>query len=84
MPRPKADNPIYVPAVCLVELVYLIEKNRLPAAARERREPAVVHQCGQAQCGPTCVVPGRCGLQTAPCHESQLGTFREEATGDIS
>jgi PIN domain nuclease of toxin-antitoxin system len=28
--------PIYVPAVCLAEIVYLIEKNRLPAAARER------------------------------------------------
>jgi PIN domain nuclease of toxin-antitoxin system len=29
--------PIYVPAICLVELVYLIEKNRLPAIARERQ-----------------------------------------------
>jgi len=28
--------PIYVPAICLVELVYLVEKNRLPAIARER------------------------------------------------
>jgi PIN domain nuclease of toxin-antitoxin system len=28
--------PIYVPAICLVELLYLVEKNRLPAAARQR------------------------------------------------
>lgn len=28
--------PIHVPAVCLVELVYLVEKNRLPTAVRER------------------------------------------------
>jgi PIN domain nuclease of toxin-antitoxin system len=28
--------PIYVPAICLVELVYLVEKKRLPAIARER------------------------------------------------
>ena len=27
---------IYVPSVCLVELTYLIEKRRLPPAARER------------------------------------------------
>ena len=31
-----AGDPIYVSAICLVELIYLIEKNRLPAAARER------------------------------------------------
>ena len=29
-------EPIYVPSVCLVELTYLIEKGRVPAAARER------------------------------------------------
>jgi predicted nucleic acid-binding protein len=28
--------PIYVPAICLVELVYLFEKKRLPAIARDR------------------------------------------------
>ncbi len=28
-------HPIYVPSICLVELTYLIEKARLPAAARE-------------------------------------------------
>lgn len=28
--------PIYVPAICLVELVYLVEKKRLPTVARER------------------------------------------------
>ena len=28
--------PIYVPAICLVELVYLVEKKRLPVIARER------------------------------------------------
>ncbi len=27
---------IYVPSICLVELTYLIEKGRLPAATRER------------------------------------------------
>ncbi len=31
-----AGDPIYVPAICLVELIYLIEKNRLPAAAEDR------------------------------------------------
>jgi len=28
-------HPIYVPSICLVELTYLVEKARLPAAARE-------------------------------------------------
>lgn len=28
-------HPIYVPSICLVELTYLVEKGRLPAAARE-------------------------------------------------
>lgn len=32
----RAGDPIYVPAICLVELIYLIEKNRLPAAAEQR------------------------------------------------
>ena len=32
----QAGEPIYVPAICLVELTYLVEKNRLPIAARER------------------------------------------------
>ena len=30
------SQPIYVPAICLVELTYLVEKGRLPAEARER------------------------------------------------
>jgi predicted nucleic acid-binding protein len=34
--RVSQEYPIYVPAICLVELVYLVEKNRLPAIARER------------------------------------------------
>jgi PIN domain nuclease of toxin-antitoxin system len=29
-------EPIFVPSICLVELTYLIEKGRVPAAARER------------------------------------------------
>ena len=29
-------DPIHVPSVCLVELTYLVEKGRLPHAARER------------------------------------------------
>ena len=29
-------EPIHVPSVCLVELTYLVEKGRVPAAARER------------------------------------------------
>ena len=29
-------EPIHVPSVCLVELTYLIEKGRIPAAARQR------------------------------------------------
>ena len=32
----QAGEPIYVPAICLVELTYLVEKNRLPITARER------------------------------------------------
>jgi len=28
-------HPIYVPSICLVELTYLVEKARLPAAARQ-------------------------------------------------
>jgi PIN domain nuclease of toxin-antitoxin system len=28
-------HPIYVPSICLVELTYLVEKGRLPAAARQ-------------------------------------------------
>ena len=32
----EGGEPIYVPAICLVELVYLVEKNRLPVTARER------------------------------------------------
>lgn len=31
-----AGDPIYVPAICLVELTCLIEKNRLPSAAEDR------------------------------------------------
>jgi PIN domain nuclease of toxin-antitoxin system len=31
-----AGELIYVPSVCLVELTYLVEKGRLPAAARDR------------------------------------------------
>ena len=31
-----AGDRIYVPAICLVELTYLVEKGRLPVAARER------------------------------------------------
>ncbi|MBZ5622945.1 MAG: PIN domain-containing protein [Acidobacteriia bacterium] len=31
-----ASEPIYVPSICLVELTYLIEKGRLPIAARDR------------------------------------------------
>ena len=34
--NPVTGDPIYVPAICLVELIYLVEKNRLPIAARER------------------------------------------------
>ena len=32
----QGGEPIYVPAICLVELTYLVEKNRLPVTARER------------------------------------------------
>src|SRR6266446_1007312 len=32
----QGGHPIYVPDICLVELLYLVEKNRLPATARER------------------------------------------------
>jgi len=31
-----AGQPIYVSAICLIELTYLIEKRRLPGAVRER------------------------------------------------
>ena len=31
-----ASEHIYVPSICLVELTYLVEKGRLPAAARDR------------------------------------------------
>jgi PIN domain nuclease of toxin-antitoxin system len=31
-----AGERIYVPSICLVELTYLVEKGRLPDAARER------------------------------------------------
>ena len=31
-----AGNVIHVPSICLVELTYLVEKGRLPAAARDR------------------------------------------------
>jgi PIN domain nuclease of toxin-antitoxin system len=31
-----AAEPIYVPSICLVELTYLVEKGRLPVAARNR------------------------------------------------
>jgi len=31
-----AGDPIHVPSICLVEVIYLVEKGRLPAAARER------------------------------------------------
>ena len=31
-----AGERIYVPSICLVELTYLVEKGRLPVAARER------------------------------------------------
>lgn len=31
-----AGDVIHVPSICLVELIYLVEKGRLPAAARER------------------------------------------------
>jgi PIN domain nuclease of toxin-antitoxin system len=35
--RATADGqPIYVPSICLVELTYLVEKNRIPSIARER------------------------------------------------
>ena len=34
-------EPIFVPSICLVELTYLIEKNRVPAAARTRLVQAV-------------------------------------------
>ena len=27
---------VYIPSICLVELTYLVEKGRLPAAARRR------------------------------------------------
>ena len=29
-------DPIHVPSICLVELTYLIEKGRVPGAARDR------------------------------------------------
>jgi len=32
----QAGDLIHIPAICLVELTYLVEKQRLPAAARER------------------------------------------------
>ena len=31
-----ASRPIHVPSICLVELTYLVEKGRLPVAARDR------------------------------------------------
>lgn len=31
----EAGEPIYVPSICLVELTYLVEKGRLPVAARD-------------------------------------------------
>jgi PIN domain nuclease of toxin-antitoxin system len=31
-----AGEQIYVPSICLVELTYLVEKGRLPGAARDR------------------------------------------------
>jgi PIN domain nuclease of toxin-antitoxin system len=31
-----AGEHIHVPSICLVELTYLVEKGRLPAAARDR------------------------------------------------
>ena len=31
-----AGERIYVPSICLVELIYLVEKGRLPIAARDR------------------------------------------------
>lgn len=34
-------EPIYIPAICLVELTYLVEKGRLPAAARQRIMQAI-------------------------------------------
>jgi PIN domain nuclease of toxin-antitoxin system len=33
--------PIHVPSICLVELTYLVEKGRLPAAARYRLVEAI-------------------------------------------
>jgi PIN domain nuclease of toxin-antitoxin system len=37
----RAGDPIYVPAICLVELTYLIEKNRSPSAAEDRLRAAL-------------------------------------------
>ena len=34
-------DPIYVPSICLMELTYLIEKGRVPAAARKRLLQAI-------------------------------------------
>ena len=34
-------HPIYVPAICLIELTYLIEKGRLPPCARDRLIDAI-------------------------------------------
>jgi PIN domain nuclease of toxin-antitoxin system len=31
-----AGTPLFVPTVCIVEIVYLVEKGRLPALARDR------------------------------------------------
>lgn len=37
-------EPIHVPSVCLVELTYLVEKGRVPSAARERLVQALDDQ----------------------------------------
>ena len=34
-------HPIYVPSICLVEVVYLVEKGRIPAAAMRLLQTAV-------------------------------------------
>jgi hypothetical protein len=49
-----AGEPIYVPAICLVELTYLIEKRRLPGAVRERLVQALNHS-------PESLLPGATG-----------------------
>jgi len=45
-------HPIYVPSICLVELTYLVEKAKLPAAARQILVRALVDPGGPYELAP--------------------------------